>query len=90
MSAQVVTIHSGGEELITKPGCVSQSLVEFLEDLLERAKSGAVVGVAGTMVYPSQHGYVGVAGDFDVGYTSCFAAVGALESVKMHILKDVG
>jgi hypothetical protein len=80
----VVTISG---ERIASPGTISEHLVESLELLLEQARSGEIVGMAGVVTYPSKVGYVLPASDFCVGYTDSYAAVGALEDTKFQMLQ---
>lgn len=88
MAAEVVSIFHG--DTVPSTGTVSDNLVEFLEDCLQRAKSGEIVGLVGAMVYPAKVGYVQSAGTFIVGYSGAFATIGALEVVKMNIAADLG
>ena len=88
MAAEVVSIAYG--DAVPSAGTVSDNLIEFLEDCLQRAKSGEIVGMVGAMAYPAKVGYIQSAGTFIVGYSGAFATIGALEVVKMNIAADLG
>lgn len=86
MAAKVVSISGAN---VPVPGTISDSLVDFLEESLEKALSGEIVGMAGAVVYPSENGYSGSAGSFSMGFSNSYASIGALEDAKFKILKDL-
>lgn len=55
--------------------------VDVLEDLLERAKSGEVVGIAAVAVNAD-----GTAGHWLAGFVTTFSAIGALSVLKHQLL----
>jgi hypothetical protein len=59
-------------------------LVEYLEELLEKARSGEVIGVGVVERY-----YDGVVGSQVVGLVGSFAMVGGAEAVKADLLQVV-
>lgn len=87
MTAEVVSISGVG---VASPGKVSENLIEFLEDCLQRARSGDIVGMTGAICYPSTVGFVQAAGTFSVGFTGGYATIGGLEAVKLSLLMDLG
>ena len=85
-AAKVVAIFG---EAIAAPGTVSSELVKFLEETLEKARSGEVVGISGALTSPSSDGYVLPADDFCAGYCDSTAAIGALEYAKFLMLRRI-
>lgn len=75
------TQPSGGEP--------DENLVEFLENLLERARAGDVIGVAAAVALPSPVGSIMPVESFRVGWNASAAMVGALEDVKYRILRSL-
>jgi hypothetical protein len=87
MPAQVVRIRDGYVQPTgTEP---DEDLVKFLEELLERARSGDIVGVAGAASAPSPVGSVQPTESFRAGWSISVGMVGALEDVKYRILRDM-
>lgn len=66
-----------------------EGLVEFLEELLEKARSGEIVGLAGAASYPSPVGTIMPVESFRVGWNASVSMVGALEDVKHRILRNL-
>jgi hypothetical protein len=58
--------------------------------LLEQAKSGAIVGIAGAVAFPSVEGYCLPASTFSAGFCVSEAVVGSLERIKYSLLRDQG
>ncbi len=87
MPAQVVRIRDGYTQPTgTEP---NEDLVKFLEELLERARSGDIVGVAGAASSPSPVGSIQPIESFRCGWNVSTGMVGALEDVKFRILRDL-
>lgn len=81
MSAEVVPIRSG----LTPeppPGYVDESVVKELTDLLERAKSGEITGIAYAVLCPGDTSYYGRSGRITRG------VVGAMEILKFTIIES--
>lgn len=85
MSNNVVALDGGP---ISSPLC-QQDLVEFLEDALEKAKSGEIIGMSGVMVHPSTVGAVRCSTWFVRGDWDSHSAVGGLEVAKARIVKEM-
>lgn len=77
-------------EAVALPGMPNQNLVEFLDEVLEKARSGEIVGMAGTMGYSSKEGYVLVSSPFYVGFAASHSMIGALERVKYDLIREMG
>jgi len=69
------------------PGTVSKNLVKWLEDMLERARSGEIVGMVAAYEYPSVAGTIRPAGYSVVGYVDSYSIVGAIETAKYGMLQ---
>lgn len=67
----------------------NENLVKFLEDSLEKAKSGEIIGMVGAIVYPSGTGYVMPSNWFVSGDRDCFSALGALEMAKHCLVEEM-
>jgi hypothetical protein len=81
MTAEVVDLH--GKRII-EPGFISTALVEELEDLLERAKSGEVIGA----VIAKHHG------DHACSWILCgvinsYGVAGAMASAQKRLLEHI-
>lgn len=87
MPAQVHRISDGH----TQPagGEPDENLVEFLEELLEKARSGEIIGLAGAASYPSPVGSIMPTESFRIGWNASVAMVGSLEDVKYRILRSL-
>lgn len=73
-------VRLGGGE-IPPPGKVDATLVRFLEDQLERARSGDIIGFAGATLgskHQSTFWFAGTVGTFGM--------VGALECAKRKVM----
>lgn len=55
-------------------------LIEFLGELVERAKAGEIVGVAGGILTKDKHGEF-----FSSGIVGGFSMIGALECINHHL-----
>lgn len=87
MTAQVHRITDG--DIQPSGGEPNENLVEFLEELLEKARSGEIIGIAGGAMHPSPVGSIMVTSNFRCGWNSSIAMVGTLEDVKYRILRDL-
>lgn len=67
---------------LPEPGQPSEQLVAFLEDQIERAKAGEIVGFAGAVLNKDRGATFWV-----VGFTGGFSMVGALECAQRHLAK---
>ncbi len=76
MSADVVKITGG--YALPVPGEPVQNCIEVLEEALEQARAGDIVGVVIVRVYPAAHGYIMPADISRGGWFKTYAAVGAL------------
>ena len=83
--ADVVSLT--GRLQIPVKGESNANLVTFLEEVLEKARSGWIVGMAGSCAYPSSFGTIMPADSFKVGWTDSFAVIGGLEDAKFLILR---
>lgn len=88
MSAENKVVLINGEVHVT-PGDPVASVVSVLEDLLQRAKAGEIVGIVGAQVYPSVSGYLLPASNFWGGFSDSTAAIGALEDAKFRMLQRI-
>jgi len=80
MTAEVVPIRSG----VTPeppPGHVDEAVVKELTDLLERAKSGEITGIAYGVLCPGDLSYYGRFGRITRG------VIGAMEILKYTIIE---
>ena len=78
MSGEVVSLH-GAQPLAPPP---NQTLVDELERLLEAARSGEIVGMAGSYWHRNStatYSYAGLVGSF--------AMLGSLECVKERLIR---
>lgn len=87
MTAQVHRIGDGHPQ--PSGGEPNEELVELLEELLEKARSGEILGIAGAAAYPSPVGTIMPVGSFRSGWSSSVAMAGALENVKYRILRSL-
>ncbi len=72
-------VRFDGEGPLPVPGEPVQNVVEVLEELLEMAKSGEIVGIIGAQVYTSKEGYLRPASNFHGGYVDSSITAGALQ-----------
>lgn len=82
---KVVRIDNKDE--VPTAGEPCDNVVSLLEDLLQAARSGEIVGVAGVRVYPGKEGYLRTASGFWGGYCDSYSSVGGLDDVKFCMLK---
>lgn len=80
MTQNVVSLN--GAEIIA-PGTPSPKVIVLCEDLLERARSGEIMGVS--VVYAYSDGAFGQGHEGQISY----GLVGALEALKVRLAGDV-
>ena len=85
--SEVVYLFNGMP--VPVPGTVSENLVRWLEDMLERAKSGEIVGMVAAYEYPSASGTIRPASYSVVGYVDSYSIVGALECAKQEMVRRI-
>jgi hypothetical protein len=83
MSAQIVSLY-GGAPLVFEAASPNETLVQELERLLEAARAGQIVGMAG--VY--RHRDLAVTYSY-AGGVAGFALIGALDCLKDRLVQVV-
>ncbi len=67
----------------------NEDLVSYLEELLEKARSGEIIGIAGGVSYPSPVGFMLPCEGFRAGWSASTTMVGTLDEVKFRILRSM-
>jgi len=67
----------------------NENLIKLLEELLERARAGDIIGIAGALSFPSPVGSILPVQSFRSGWNASASMAGALEDVKFRILRDM-
>jgi hypothetical protein len=78
---KVVSLRTGAE--ILQPGEPHPAVVDILEDLLERARSGEIVAISAAVMNADKS-----AGRYHAGQIS-YTLLGALETLKVKIASDL-
>ena len=81
MDNKVVSINRNGE-VLPPEGIVSDKLIETLESLLDRARSGEIIGFAGAVLQKDRTGTYWIS-----GYTGGFSMLGALDCVRHRLVR---
>lgn len=80
-AGNVVAINRDGD-VLPAAGVVSEKLVDFLADQLERAKAGEIKGFVGAVMEKDRTGSYWL-----VGFTGGFSMLGALDCARHRLVR---